>query len=118
MCTLCYMFHLCMCIYTWCHSHPRGELHLSLIMSEAAVHTCAWIMFECVRTHRPTNTSIHTYMQLQAYVCICTFTVTHTHLPHTHTAVFKFYCASVPVSLTKPTISLYLSIVRSFSNTP
>ena len=69
--TLCVMFHLCMCIYTWCNSHL--EKKSSFILNHewsCCPYVCMAYMLECKCTHTSTNTSIHTYKQLQAYAGI------------------------------------------------
>ena len=101
MCTLCYMFHLRMCIYTWCNSNLEKKSYF--IHNDewgCCPYICMDYMFECAWTHTSTNTSTYTYKQLQRhiYAGICTGTLTHTHLPHTHFVVLKFYCSSIPIS--------------------
>ena len=112
-CTPFYMFHLCMRIYAWYNSSL--EKKTSFILNEWSFWPYVYMdyMFECMWAH--TYKYIHTH--LQTATGICTYTLTHTHLPHTDIVVFKFYRSSIPVSLIKLTISLYLSIVTSFSNT-
>ena len=77
----------------------------------------AWML--CLNVRGLTHPHIHPYTLTYSYrqIHASAYALTYTHLPHTHIAIFKFYCSSILVSLIKLTISLYLSTVKSFSNT-
>ena len=128
-CAYVYMCSICIClhiyVYTICfiyvcvYTHGviqtwRRNLILSLMMSEATAHKYAWII--CLNAHGLTHPQIHPHTPTNSYKGIYMQASTHAHSPihiyYTHILLYSNFIVLLFLSLTKLTISLYLSTVK------